>query len=254
MRRAVLGLYTYLEFGLMALVFLPLLGFVALVYRGDPGRRVRGRWMRNFGKTTSALTPIWRFTTRGPKPPDIDTRPYVVVSNHESTADPFLISWLPWDMRWVSKESLFRLPVIGLLMRFGGDIPLRRGDKESVLEMLAECHRTLAAGVSVMLFPEGTRSPDGELLPFKDGAFQLAIEAGVPVLPVVVQGTRACRPKGSLWFGEARASVQVLEPISTRGLTLADVPMLRDLARQRIADAIARERSSASAAAPALAA
>lgn len=243
MRRAALGLYTYLEFVLMAVLFVPILGTVALVQgRRDPGNRVRGRWMRNFGKTTSAMTPMWRFSVAGPKPPDIDSKPYVVVSNHESTADPFLISWLPWDMRWVSKESLFRLPLIGWLMRAGGDIPLRRGEKGSVVEMLAECHRTLKAGVSVMLFPEGTRSPDGSLLPFKDGAFQLAIEAGVPVLPVMVHGTRACRPKGSLWFGEARATVYVLEPISTTGLTLADVPMLREKARDRIAEALAGVR------------
>jgi 1-acyl-sn-glycerol-3-phosphate acyltransferase len=245
MRRAVLGFYTYLEFFLVALLFVPILGFVALIHRRDPGRRVRGRWMRNFGKLTSALTPIWRFSAQGTKPADIDTRPYVVVSNHESTADPFLLAWLPWDMRWVAKESIFKLPVIGWLMKFGGDIPLRRGERESVQVMLDECRRTLAAGVSVMMFPEGTRSPDGALLPFKDGAFQLAIEAGVPVLPVIVQGTRTCRPKGSLWFGEARAVTYVLEPIPTAGLTLADVPKLRERARDMIAEALERVRGQA---------
>lgn len=245
MRRAALGLYTYFEFFLIAVLFVPVLGLVALIHGRDPGRRVRGRWMRNFGKTTSALTPMWRFSAVGPKPADIDTKPYVVVSNHESTADPFLLSWLPWDMRWVSKASLFELPVIGWLMRAGGDIPLRRGERDSVEKMFAECHRTLQAGVSVMLFPEGTRSPDGQLQPFKDGAFQLAIEAGVPVLPVCVHGTRACRPKGSLWFGEAKATVYVLEPIPTRGLTIADVPVLREKARHRIAEALAEVRGEA---------
>ncbi len=245
MRRAFLGLYTYAEFFLMAVVFVPVLAIVAAVHRGDPGNRVRGRWMRKFGKFTSSLTPLWRFSTAGVVPPDIATRPYVVVSNHESTADPFLISWLPWDMRWVAKESIFKLPIIGSLMRSGGDIPLRRGDRESVKEMLAECRRTIDAGVSVMLFPEGTRSPDGQLLPFKDGAFQLAIEAGVPIVPLVVHGTRTCRPKGSLWFGEARAVVESLPVVPTTGLGIEDVPELREHVRSLIARRLAEIRGEA---------
>lgn len=91
--------------------------------------------------------------------------------------------------------------------------------------------------MSIMLFPEGTRSPDGKLQAFKDGAFSLAIAAQVPVLPVALHGTRECRPKGSLWFGEATAVVRVLEPISTSGLTEADVPALRDRVRLRIEQA-----------------
>jgi 1-acyl-sn-glycerol-3-phosphate acyltransferase len=86
-----------------------------------------------------------------------------------------------------------------------------------------------------MIFPEGTRSRDGRLQAFKDGAFLLAVEAQVPVLPVVVSGTRECRPKGSLWFGRARAVARVLEPIATAGLAPADVPRLREQVRARIA-------------------
>ncbi|WP_373047806.1 lysophospholipid acyltransferase family protein [Vulgatibacter sp.] len=241
MRRVLLGIYTYAEFFLAALLFVPVLGLVALLHRGDPACRIRGRWMRRFGRFTSALTPLWRFSVRGEAPPGIrEGRAFVVVANHESTADPFLLSWLPWDMRWVAKVELFRLPLIGLLMRAGGDIPLRRGSRESAEEMLEACRRTLAAGVPVMLFPEGTRSPDGNLLPFKDGAFRLALEAGVPILPVALAGTRNCRPKGSLWFGDARAVAQVLEPIPTEGRELA---ALREEARTRIGEAAARLRS-----------
>lgn len=238
MSNVALGLYTYSEFFACAVAFLPAMGVARLRAARDPTRRLAGRWMRRFGKTTSALTPVWRFSVHGEPPPDIDRRAYVVVSNHESTADPFLLSWLPWDMRWVAKEELFRLPLIGWLMRLGGDIPLRRGDRASVERMLAECKTTLAHGCSVMMFPEGTRSPDGRLLPFKDGAFRLAIEAGVPVLPVAIAGTRGCRPKGSLWFGHARARARVLAPIATEGLTLADVAALRERARESIAQAL----------------
>jgi 1-acyl-sn-glycerol-3-phosphate acyltransferase len=238
-----LGLCAYVTFFLSALVFLPVLGLVTLVTLRDPTRRIRGRWMRRFGKTTSSLTPLWRFRIEGPRPPDIDHRAYVVVSNHESTADPFLLSWLPWDMRWVAKESLFKLPFLGWLMRLGGDIPLRRGDRTSVGQMMTMSARTLAGGLSVMLFPEGTRSPDGQLGPFKDGAFQLAITAQAPILPVVIAGTRQCRPKGSLWFGQARAVARVLEPVPTIGLTIDDVARLRERVRARIADAIAPLRT-----------
>jgi 1-acyl-sn-glycerol-3-phosphate acyltransferase len=250
-RRVLFGLWSYGLFFVVAVLFVPVLGLVALAYGDrDPGRRARGRWMRRFGRWTSRATPLWRFSVRGAPPEDVASRPYVVVANHESTSDPFLLSHLPWDMRWIAKEELFRLPVIGFLLRCGGDIPLRRGERASVAEMLAECRRTLAAGVPVMLFPEGTRSPDGRLLPFKDGAFHLAIAAGVPVLPLALCGTRQCRPKGSRWFGDADAVVEVLAPVATAGLGPADVASLRERVRERISSAVAELRAELGHAAP----
>jgi 1-acyl-sn-glycerol-3-phosphate acyltransferase len=243
MRRAVLGLYNYAEFFLNAVLFVPILGAVTLLHgRRDPGRRIRGRWMRRFGWWCSALSPLWRFSWDGTPPADIKTRAYVVVANHESTSDPFLLCYLPWDMRWIAKEEIFRLPIIGWLMKFSGDIPLRRGERDSIQQTMQEARRTLDAGVPIMIFPEGTRSPDGHLLPFKDGAFRLAIEAGVPILPLALTGTRQCRPKGSLWFGDADARVRVLEPIDTAGKTLEDVPRLRDETRARIEAGLAELR------------
>lgn len=245
MRRALLGLYTYLEFFLSAVLFLVPMSLVTVRHGGrDPGRRIRGRWMRRFGRFTSRLTPLWRFSVEGEPPADVRQRAYMVVSNHESTSDPFLLSWLPFDMRFVAKQSIFRLPLIGWLMKLSGDIPLERGNRESVARMREECLRTLAAGVPLMMFPEGTRSPDGALGPFKDGAFELAIQAQVPVLPVVVSGTRACRPKGSLWFGQARARVRLLPPVPTAGLTREDVPRLREEVRAHIARAADALRST----------
>jgi 1-acyl-sn-glycerol-3-phosphate acyltransferase len=230
-----LGLYTYAEFASCVAVFLPIMGVQWLRHRGDLTQRVPGQWMRRFARVTSSLTPIWSFSTEGSPPADIHRAAYMVVANHESTADPFLLSHLPWDMRWVGKEELFKMPVLGWMMKFGGDIPLRRGEKNSVLEMLDECLRTLRAGMSVMMFPEGTRSKDAELLPFKPGAFELAIRAGVPVLPVALAGTHSCRPKGSKWFGRARAIAKVLPPVSTEGLTVEDAPALAARVRELIA-------------------
>lgn len=237
------GLYTYAEFGVCLVAFLPVMALSSYRHRGDPTQRAPGRWMRRLGRTTSRLTPLWKFEIEGERPADIDHKPYVVVANHESQADPFLLSFLPFDMRWVAKQELFEPPVSGWVMRFGGDIPLRRGERGSVTEMMAECERALAGGISVMMFPEGTRSKDGKMLPFKDGAFALAIRAGVPVLPVAIAGTREMRPKHSKWFGRAHACAKMLAPIPTTGMTQDDVAKLREQSRDAIDAALPDLRS-----------
>jgi 1-acyl-sn-glycerol-3-phosphate acyltransferase len=229
-----LTLYTYAEFLGLAVGFLPIMAVSSLRHRGDVTQRAPGRWMRRFGRTSSKLSPIWDFSWEGTPPADIDRRAYVVVCNHESNADPFLLSHLPWDMRWIAKEEIFRLPLLGLLMRAGGDIELKRGDKESVTAMLDESLATLKAGMPIMMFPEGTRSKDGNLLPFKDGAFDLAIKAQVPVLPLALRGTKDCMRKGAMALGNAKAKVRVLDPIATTGMTASDVGALRDRTRDLI--------------------
>jgi len=119
-----------------------------------------------------------------------------------------------------------------------------RTSRTSGADALERCRDRLGKRVSVMIFPEGTRSRGRDLLPFKDGAFKLAIEAGVPVLPIVVAGTRHCMAKGSFRFRRANAACCVLEPIGTAGLSLDDVPALRERVRAVIDDgrrALARE-------------
>lgn len=229
-----LGLYSYVEFACCVVAFLPILAVVRLLHGRDPACRVRTRWLSRLGRLAVRLSPLWRFRIEGRRPDDILRRPYVVVANHESTADVFLLAGLPWDMRWVAKAEIFRYPVVGWLMRLAGHIPLARGGAGSMRRMREACLHTLRHGMPVMLFPEGTRSPDGNLLPFRDGPFEMAIEAGVPVLPVAVAGTRHCRVPGSIWFGRAEARARILEPVSTEGLTLADAPALRDRVRCRI--------------------
>ena len=234
MNHVVKGLWSYVEFGVCVAAFLPVMALSSRLHRGDPTQRAPGRWMRRLGRTSGRLSPLWNFTIEGRAPDDIGHRGYVVVANHESQADPFLLSWLPWDMRWVIKEELLRQPLTGWAMRFGGDIPLRRGQGESVRAMMLECERAIDGGISVMIFPEGTRSKDDALLPFKDGAFDLAIRTGVPVLPIAIAGTRQMRPKHSMWFGAAHACAKVLAPIPTAGLGPADVAGLRERCREAI--------------------
>lgn len=226
--------WTWFVTALITVVWLPWLALLYLVTRPfDPGRYTVGRWFRRAAITSVALNPLWSFRTSGVRITD-PRRPYVAVSNHESLADIFLISHLPWEMKWLSKESIFRIPVMGWLMYLAWDIPVRRSERSSRAEALEACRERLRNRVSVMIFPEGTRSRTDELLPFKDGAFRLAVEAGVPILPLVVAGTRGAMRKGSLIFGRSVAEVRALEPISTEGMTLADVPALRDRVRDLI--------------------
>jgi 1-acyl-sn-glycerol-3-phosphate acyltransferase len=230
-------IYTYAAFGALLGLTLPIVTLSYLRHRGELPK-YPGRWVRRVGRATAALTPLWDFSIEGTPPADIRDRAYVVVANHMSLADPFLLSALPWDMRWVGKESLFKTPVMGWIMRLGGDIALRRGSGESVRAMLGQCRDALDGGLSVMLFPEGTRATTATVQPFKDGAFELAIQRQVPVLAVAVAGTQNCMQKGSGRLGRAKAIARILEVTETAGMEMGDLPRLRDETRARIAAAV----------------
>jgi 1-acyl-sn-glycerol-3-phosphate acyltransferase len=199
----------------------------------DRGRYHAGRAFRQLAMAAAKLNPLWHFETDGHAPAN-PRHPYVAVSNHESYADIFLISHFPWEMKWLSKDTIFRIPVMGWMMRMAKDIPIKRGKRESVVSAMQGCRDRLGKKVSVMIFPEGTRSRTEDLLPFKDGAFKLAIEAQVPILPIAVAGTRHCMAKHSFAFRRARAKARVLPPIPTTGMTNRDVAELRDRTRALI--------------------
>lgn len=186
----------------------------------DPGRKVAGRWLRLQAVAVAKLSPFWDFRVHGELPRL--TRKTVVVSNHVSNADAFLISHLPWEMKWLGKASLFKVPVVGWGMWLAGDVPVRRGDRMSGRGALDLCAKWMERGVPVMIFPEGTRSETGELGAFKDGAFRLAIETGADLLPVAVAGTRRALPKHSWKFARSKGVVTVGRPIPTTGMTVKD--------------------------------
>jgi 1-acyl-sn-glycerol-3-phosphate acyltransferase len=160
-----------------------------------------------------AANPVWRARVSGRE--KLPWRgPAVLVANHLSTLDILVLYGLFRPFKWVSKAELFRVPFIGWNMRLNDCVPILRGDRESMRRMMDHCRAHLGRGSPVLLFPEGTRAPDGRLQPFKDGAFRLAVEAGAPVFPVVVTGTSDALPKRGLMLRQhMRAEVRVLDPL-----------------------------------------
>jgi 1-acyl-sn-glycerol-3-phosphate acyltransferase len=247
--RSVLTIVTFIELFLVATI-----GFVVVlpVYLAtrlfDSRRLISGRALRGVAKAAATFNPFWRFGIVGDVPA---TRPrrVVCVSNHLSYADIFLISHLPWEMKWLSKTSIFHIPCVGWGMWLVGDIGIDRASAHSARAALDTAASWLKRDVPVMIFPEGTRSNTGELLPFKDGAFRLAIETSAAILPIAVWGTQTALPRNDWRPGFARARVRVGEPISTDGMTLADVRRLKDMTRERILALQTSLRSEAAASA-----
>jgi 1-acyl-sn-glycerol-3-phosphate acyltransferase len=237
MFRRFLSTGVWILIGIICLAWVIWMGIVFLfTHRRDPGRYRVGRWFRRAAVLATKVNPFWDFRTSGVQISD-PRRPYVAVANHESFADIFLISHLPWEMKWLSKEAIFRIPVMGWMMQMAGDIAVERDRASSRTQALDACRDRLSKGVSVIILPEGTRSPDGTLLPFHPGAFLLAVEMGLPILPMVLAGTRDALPKGSLVFGRTRAEVRVLDPIETAGMGKGDVRALRDQIWQQMNEA-----------------
>jgi 1-acyl-sn-glycerol-3-phosphate acyltransferase len=188
------------------------------------------------GRALIRAYPLWDVKVEGTLPPPPQT--YVVVPNHQSLVDALAVACLPANLKWIGKRSAFQLPWLGWAFSLAGYVPVLRGEKADGRRALARLRRYLAEGVPVGLFAEGTRSRDGQLKDFKAGPFKLAIEAGVPVIPVAISGAGAAMPADQPWIKPSRITVRILEPIPTRGLTAEDVEPLRATVRQRLLEAV----------------
>jgi 1-acyl-sn-glycerol-3-phosphate acyltransferase len=159
------------------------------------------------------LIPIWKIDIAG-RDKAVPGTTYVIISNHQSVLDILLLNCLRYKFKWVSKIENVSLPFLGWYIRMADYITVDRRNEESKAEMLEKSYRFLKRGISVMLFPEGTRSPDQRVGFFKRGAFQLAIQANVPILPVLINGTGEVLPKHGFIFGSGyHITIRVLDPV-----------------------------------------
>lgn len=163
-------------------------------------------------------------------------RPAVLVSNHESWYDVFaLAGLLPVDYRFVGKQELVKIPFFGPAWLACGNIPIDRSNRAAAFESLRLAGEKIRReNAVVVMFPEGTRSADGEMLPFKKGAFVLALDLGVPVIPVGVSGSRELMPKGSFLVRPGRMRVRIGPPIEVEGMTVDDRDALLERARAEV--------------------
>jgi 1-acyl-sn-glycerol-3-phosphate acyltransferase len=225
----------------LIVLWLPLLAIRRLFDR-DPSLYKTGRLFRKLGYFISKLNPNWKVSIEGRT--DLDDRhPYIVVSNHLSNADIPVISNLPWEMKWVAKKELFELPVAGWMMTMAGDISVDRSSTAKKVGVFKKCKRVLDQKVSVMFFPEGTRSRSGKLNKFAPGAFDLAIREQLPVVPIVLDGTQGCLPKKTWVFErDVYVKMKILDPVETAGLSKDQGEELMHEVRSRIARQLAEWR------------
>jgi 1-acyl-sn-glycerol-3-phosphate acyltransferase len=191
------------------------------------------------------LLPLWMAEFNGVEHIRGD-RTYVLVANHQSLGDILVLFGLFKHFKWVSKRAIFRVPFIGWNMWLNDYVALTRGDPASIEQMMQACRAHLRRGSSVMMFPEGTRSLDGEIKPFKHGAFTLACELGIEVVPVVVEGTRDALPKHGLMLEHKWAlpvHVRVLPPM--RAEDGESVAAFMERVRRDMVDELASMRAGA---------
>ncbi|MSP55244.1 MAG: methyltransferase domain-containing protein [Myxococcales bacterium] len=217
-----IGLWNVLIFGVFTALLLAVAGTAQPLAAGfDPQRRVSAwltRWL--WGRVMiGAHAPFWRVTTTGLE--RLGTGPWVLAANHQSVLDIPLVTRLPVPVRILARPGVFRMPLFGTMARFGGHICLDAESRQALDQTMASARDAVAAGASVLVFPEGTRGEGSELQPFNRGAFELAIQAGADVLPIAISGTADAVPKGSIFarVGFARFHLQVLEPVPVAGET-----------------------------------
>ena len=166
---------------------------------------------------------------------------YIYMCNHQSNFDiPVLLGCLPVQFRWLAKAELFKIPIFGRAMRGAGYVGIDRFNRESAFESIEEAAGKIKNGVSVMIFPEGTRSRDGKIRLFKKGGFIMALNAGALIVPIVIRGTRPIMAKSSLRINPGDATMEVGKPIDTSGYTMETKENLIEHVRNVISEGFKR--------------
>ena len=168
--------------------------------------------------------------------------PRVYVTNHQSYFDIFaLFACLPANYRFILKQELMRIPLLGFTMRLAGHVALDRTDHRKAVESMNEAAEKMESGVSMLIFPEGTRSEDGKLQPFKNGGFRLALKAGFDIVPVAIINSRNIVPKGSLRINKGTFGLNVGKPISVKEYSKKEVDRLMKVVRDAILNQMGEE-------------
>ena len=205
----------------------------------DPQRRINHHFSCWWAAMYAHVYPGWRIRVTGRD----NIRPdqaYVIVANHTSLADIVLMFCLFRQFKWVSKASVFNYPILGWNMRLCRYVPLVRGDKNSIQQMMARCEAWLRDGISIVMFPEGTRTRDGLMKPFKHGAFTMAQQTNCDVVPVAIHGGHHIIPKHKRVLA-TRASLWVEVLPALKVDPASDVESLSQQAREAIREALAAD-------------
>jgi len=216
---------------------------IAVVYAGhwlwDPRLKLAHRLASIWGRGLVRMAPGTRVRITGREWIPA-RRPVIFMANHQSYVDVPALFFVPAQFKWMADEDLFRIPVFGWAMAMAGYIPVRRGDGREAVRTLQKAERMLQRGISVFIFPEGTRSHTGVLGRFQSGGFRLAAKTGTPIIPVVVTGTRQLLPRGDWVFRwGARVWIDVL-PIVEPPTRRREIHLLMPRVRARMREAYAR--------------
>jgi 1-acyl-sn-glycerol-3-phosphate acyltransferase len=214
------------------MMFVPACLIWAFTSPFDPKRSLLGKFTRLWGAHYLASVPFASVTILNAER-GRGLGPAIYVSNHLSLADVLALFKLNYPFLWVSKVENFYAPFLGWNMWLNNYVALKRGHLPSIMRMYRTCMKRLGEGHSLFIFPEGTRSTDGELADFYAGAFRMAIRSRVPVVPIVIEGTRDILPKGRLRVKPLPVWVQVLEPIDGADAG-QDWKLLRELTKARM--------------------
>ncbi len=237
-KKAMLSLIYYL-FLIVLCTTLILLSAIALVlcYPFDKGRRVVHELSRVAVRIFFGAPPFWHFRIEGVE--QVDRKGcYVIVLNHQSMSDIPALYFVPLNFRWVSKREVFKIPFFGQLLHLHGDICINRGKAAEAMEqLLRDGKRWITRGASVAIFPEGTRSKDGEIHRFKHGAFELARQAEVPILPVVLDGTDTLVNHNRTFHWRNTVHVRVLTPISREEVLSTDPKEMAERVHDQMVEA-----------------
>lgn len=231
-------------FLVVACAFFMVLSAIALLltYPFDKSRRVVHELSRILVRIFYAVPPYWKHRLIGME--HIDHRKYyVIVSNHQAVIDIPTLYFVPLNFRWVSKREVFKMPFFGQFLLLHGDICINRGRANKAMEQVVHDGKLwLSRGVSVAVFPEGTRSPDGQIHRFKAGAFTLAHEAGVEILPIVMDGTVRVLHPGGMFNWRNRITLRVLPPVSAERVANTDIKELMEQVRVSMSEALTEIR------------